>query len=279
MKSEKNEKIIDYLSCPLDDVVDREKKSGKNSFLKPSNTKKSEFNTNYMKKKDSIQGSNFRARKLRYVNRKTGNYKKYFYNNRLSNKKFNKYKRSFYSGRDYYKSRNNNYSSHYAFDNYKSPFNKKFVNNRNKTSSSIYRGNLTKNKTRKIFKKSQPARTVISKRLNSYKTVQVPAKKFNNLNISLYRKNRSFTLSNKRPKTVPVNKNKVIRKGTKKITKNTNSRKNSNGSKFKSLNKYFLSKIKIVTSLNKIPSPLKEQKDTEVNLPESLNNANLRKAD
>ncbi|CRG95372.1 conserved Plasmodium protein, unknown function [Plasmodium gallinaceum] len=278
MKSEKNEKIIDYLSCPLDDVVDREKKSGKNSFLKPNNTKKNEFNTNYIKKKDSLQGSNYRARKSRYVNRKAGSYKKYFFNNRLSNKKYNKYKsRSFYGGRDYFKSRNNNYSSH-AFDNYKNPYNKKFVNNRNKISNNIYRGNLTKNKTRKIFKKSQPARTVISKRLNSYKTVQVPTKKFNNLNISLYRKNRTFTLSNKRPKTIPVNKNKVIRKGTKKIT-NTSSRKNSNASKFKPLNKYFLSKIKIVTSLNKIPSPLKEQKDTEVNLPESLNNANMRKAD
>lgn len=40
---EKNEKIMDYLSCPLDDVVDREKKSGKNSLLKSSSTKKSDY--------------------------------------------------------------------------------------------------------------------------------------------------------------------------------------------------------------------------------------------
>ncbi|SBT00682.1 conserved Plasmodium protein, unknown function [Plasmodium malariae] len=278
---------MDYLSCPLDDVVHREKKSGKNSFLNVNNTKKNEFKTNFFKKKDLTQGSSFRGRRRsRFSSRRSGSFKKPFFSNRLSNNQFNKYKsRKFYSsGRDYFKGRTNSYSSHYGYDSYKTPYNKNFLNRRTnnniKTSGTIYRGNLIKKKTRKVFKNSAPSRTIISQKLNSYKTVPVPAKKFNNLNISLYRKNMSYGLGAKRSlNTAVVNKSKIIRKGTKKSNVITKSRKSVNGSKFKPLNKYFLSKIKIVTSLNKIPSPLKEQKDTEVNLPESLNSTNMRKGE
>ncbi|SBT31699.1 conserved Plasmodium protein, unknown function [Plasmodium ovale wallikeri] len=295
MKSEQNEKLMDYLSCPLDDVVDREKRNGKNSFLNVNNLKKKEYKTNFFKQKELTQNSSFRGRgRSRFLNRRSGSFKKPYFSNRFSNSNYNNYKsRYFYSGsRDYFKNRANSYSSPYGYDNQKTPYNKNFISRRssiNHTPGTVFRGSLISNKTRKIFKNTPPSRTIISQKLNSYKTVQVPVQKFNNVNISLHRKNRTFAMSSNRPTTTvtPVkksnvstlNKSKIIRKGTSKATVSAGTRKSLNGSKFKPLNKYFLSKIKIVTSLNKIPSPLKEQKDTEVNLPESLNNANVRKGD
>ncbi|CXH94322.1 conserved Plasmodium protein, unknown function [Plasmodium berghei] len=276
MKAAKNEKIMDYLSCPLDDVVDREKKSGNIGFLSNSNGKKKEFKPGFLKKKDGSGNSRFRGRgKPRFSSWKSRSFKKPYFNNRLSNSKFSKY-----NSKKFFKNTSNNHSSRYGSDKFKSNYNKSYVSRKaiNKSSGIGYRGKMI-NKSRKVFKNPPTSRTVISKNLNSYKTVKVPIKKFSNLNISLHRKNRVFGLSGNRTNALSIKKNKIgalnksklIRKGVKKSIGGIKSRKITNG-KFKPMNKYFLSKIKIVTSLNKIPSPLKEQKDTEVNLPESLNN-------
>ncbi|GAW79499.1 hypothetical protein, conserved [Plasmodium gonderi] len=306
MKSGQNEKIMDYLSCPLDDVVNREKKSGRNSFLNINNSRKNNYKASFFKKKDLTQSSSgYRGRgggggRSRFTSR-PGSFKKPFFSNRLINKKFNNYKNKklYTGGRDYFKSRPSSYNSHYTYDNHKIPYkNKNFFNRRNinnivKSPGTTYRGSsssIAKIKPRKIFKKAAPPprTTVISSNLNSYQSVHAPRPRFNNLNISLYRNKRVITANNniiksttnpslKRSNVSTVNKSKVVRKGIQKTTIKTKTRKGVTGSKFKPLNKYFLSKIKIVTSLNKIPSPLKEQKDTEVNLPESLNNPSARK--
>ncbi|KYO03542.1 hypothetical protein PGSY75_0210900 [Plasmodium gaboni] len=281
---EKNEKIMDYLSCPLDDVVDREKKSGKNSLLKSSSTKKSDYKKSsiFSKKRDSHKkGSSFRGRRSGFISRKSGSFKKPYYNNRLINKTYNNYKgRNVHNGREYFKGRSGSFGSR-VFDNRKGSFKKRFTSNRNKASVKSFRGNGSNNKGRKSFNKAPTSRTVVTKRLNNYKTAPAPMKKFNNLNISLFRKNRTFALNTKRSKPVGTIKSNVprkrIKKGLKKGILKSKTRKSTSGSKFKPLNKYFLSKIKIVTSLNKIPSPLKEQKNTEVNLPESLNNTTAKK--
>ncbi|CAI7718503.1 conserved Plasmodium protein, unknown function [Plasmodium vivax] len=305
MKSEQNEKIMDYLSCTLDDVVDREKKSGKNSLLNLKSSKKYDYKSKFFSKKDLTQSSSgYRGRgggggRSKFTSsRRPGSFKKPFFSKRLIDKKYNSYKsRKFYSGpsRDYFKTRPSSYNSHYAYDSHNIPYNNKnFVNRKNminsvKSSGTTYMGgsSVAKSKPRKVFKPIPSSRTtVITSSANSYKTVPVPTPKLSNLNISLYRNKRTVAVTNNRPTTnlsvrrnnvSTVNKSKVVRKGIQKTTINAKTRKTINGSKFKPLNKYFLSKIKIVTSLNKIPSPLKEQKDTEVNLPESLNNPNARK--
>ncbi|CAD2096958.1 hypothetical protein YYG_04871 [Plasmodium vinckei petteri] len=275
MKSAKNEKIMDYLSCPLDDVVDREKKSGNIGFLSNSNGKKKEFKPGFLKKKDGSGNSRFRGRgKPRFSSWKSRSFKKPYFSKRLSNSKFGKY-----GGKKNFKNGSGNHSSRYGSDKFKSGYNKSYVSRKaiGKSGGIGYRRKLG-NKSRKLFKNT-PTKTVISKNMNSYKTVKLPAKKFSNLNISLHRKNRAFGLSGNRTSALSIkkskigalNKSKLIRKGVKKSIGGIKSRKSASG-KFKPMNKYFLSKIKIVTSLNKVPSPLKEQKDTEVNLPESLNN-------
>ncbi|KEG00477.1 conserved Plasmodium protein, unknown function [Plasmodium vinckei vinckei] len=271
MTSAKNEKIMDYLSCPLDDVVDREKKSGNIGFLSNSNGKKKEFKPGFLKKKDGSGNSRFRGRgKPRFSSWKSRNFKKPYFGKRLSNSKFGKY-----GGKKFFK----NGSSRYG-DKFKSGYNKNYVSRKtiSKSGGIGYRRKLG-NKSRKLFKNTSGSKTAISKNLNSYKTIKGPAKKFSNLNISLHRKNRAFGLSGNRTSALSIkkskigalNKSKLIRKGVKKSIGGAKGRKSASG-KFKPMNKYFLSKIKIVTSLNKVPSPLKEQKDTEVNLPESLNN-------
>ncbi|GAB64989.1 hypothetical protein PCYB_041910 [Plasmodium cynomolgi strain B] len=282
MKSEQNEKIMDYLSCTLDDVVDREKKSGKNSLLNLKNSKKYDYKSKFFSKKDLTQSSSgYRGRgggggRSKFTSsRRPGSFKKPFFSKRLIDKKYNSYKsRKFYSGpsRDYFKGRPSTYNSHYAYDSHNIPYNNKnFVNRKNIISS---------------VKSSGTTYMGVTSSANSYKTVQVPRHKLSNLNISLYRNKRTVAVSSNRPTTnlsvrrnnvSTVNKSKVVKKGIQKTTIKAKTRKTINGSKFKPLNKYFLSKIKIVTSLNKIPSPLKEQKDTEVNLPESLNNPSARK--
>ncbi|KJP86553.1 hypothetical protein AK88_03844 [Plasmodium fragile] len=304
MKSEQKEKIMDYLSCTLDDVVHREKRSGKKSLLNLNNSKNNNYKSKFFGKKDLTQSSSgYRGKggggKTKFISsKKSGSFKKPFFSKRLIDKKYNSYKsRKFYSGqnRDYFKSRPGSRNSHYAYDSHNIPYNNKnFVNRKNlinsvKSSGTTYKGgsSVAKSKPRKIFKPIPSSRsTVIASNANSYKSVQVPNHKLSNLNISLYRNKRTVAVSNKRPTTnlsvrrnnvITAKKSKVVKKGIQKTTIKAKTKKTANGSKFKPLNKYFLSKIKIVTSLNKIPSPLKEQKDTEVNLPESLNNPTARK--
>ncbi|EUD66803.1 hypothetical protein C922_02788 [Plasmodium inui San Antonio 1] len=305
MKSGQNEKIMDYLSCTLDDVVDKEKKSGKNSILNLNNSKKYDYKSKFFSKKDLTQSSSgYRGRggggeRSKFTSsRRPGSFKKPFFSKRLIDKKYNNFRsKKIYSGpsRDYFKSRPSAHNSRYAYESHNIPYNNKnFVNKKNlinsvKSSGTTYVGSssVAKSKPRKIFKPIPSSRTtVITSSANSYKTVQVPSQKLSNLNISLFRNKRTVALRTNRPTTnlsvkrsnvSTVNKSKVVRKAIQKTTIKAKTRKSVNGSKFKPLNKYFLSKIKIVTSLNKIPSPLKEQKDTEVNLPESLNNPSARK--
>ncbi|CAA9986743.1 conserved Plasmodium protein, unknown function [Plasmodium knowlesi strain H] len=304
MKSQQSERIMDYLSCTLDDVVNKEKRSGKKSFLNLKHTQKYNYKSRFLSKKDLTQSSSgYRGRggggRSKFTSSRTsGSFKKPFFSKRLIDKKHNTYQgRKFYSGAstDYFKSRPSTRNSHYAYDTHNIPYNNKyFVNKKNmihsvKSSGTTYMSgsSIARSKPRKIFKPIPSHKsTVITSSANTYKSVQAPNHKLSNLNISLYRNKRTVAVSNNRPttnlsvkrnKVITANKSKVVRKGIQKTTIQPKTRKTINGSKFKPLNKYLLSKIKIVTSLNKIPSPLKEQKDTEVNLPESLNNPSARK--
>ncbi|ANQ06449.1 Uncharacterized protein PCOAH_00008880 [Plasmodium coatneyi] len=291
MRSQQSERIMDYLSCTLDDVVDKEKKSGKKSLLNLKNSQKYNYKSKFFSKKDLTKSSSgYRGRggggRSKFSSSRTsGSFKKPFFSKRLIDKKYNTYKsRKFYSGTStgYFKSRPSTRNSQHAYDTHNIPYNNKyFVNKKNMISS------VARRRPRKIFKPIPSHKsTVITSSANTYNSVHVPNHKLSNLNISLYRNKRTVAVSNNRPttnlsikrnKVITANKSKVVRKGIQKTTIKPKTRKTISGSKFKPLNKYLLSKIKIVTSLNKIPSPLKEQKDTEVNLPESLNNSSARK--
>lgn len=259
MNNERKDKVLDYLSRPLDEVANLEKKNGRNT--------KSVGNGAY--KKDGSWNVRNQNRRTPGFPRRGGKYssnrdRRYYFKNSSYRGRSSRRTVS-YRGRNTFTGPAQKYNSFGKFASSR-------TSRRGKGLANTSRRGLIRNTSRKIFKKpATSVRTVLNTAANTYAMVRPAAKKYTNMNISLHRKNETYPSSVNRAKD-----NSRIGRGVQNRTSTqgnniVNGRKVVNTSRFEPLNKQALSKIKIVTSLQKVPSPLKEQQDTAVNLPESLN--------
>lgn len=257
MTNERKDKVLDYLSRPLDEVANLEKKNGRNTKSVGNGTYKKEGSWNMRSRGRRVPGHMRRGGK--YSSKRD---RRYYFRN--SNRGRGPRRLVSYRGRNTFTGSAKKYNSYGKFTSLRSRRGKELANTSRRA--------LLRNTSKKIFKPTNSVRTVVNTAGNMFTTVRPSARRYTNMNISLYRKNDTYPSS--------LNRGKDNARGGRGVQNRTstqginiiNGRKIVNTSKFDTLNKQALSKIKIVTSLQKVPSPLKEQQDTAVNLPESLNN-------
>lgn len=261
MNNERKDKVLDYLSRPLDEVANLERQNGRSTNPVSSNGAFPQDET-WNARNRNRRGVSGYSRGGPFSSNRNRRY--YFRNSSSSFRGRNSRRTVSYRGRNTYSGPSQKFNASGKFSAVRS--------RRGKGTGGTRRG-LIRNTSRKIFKKTGGSvRKVLDTAPKSYTTERAGMKKYGNMNISLHRKNEIFPSSANRAKDSGRIGRGVQNRTSTQGNNIVNGRKVVNASRFEPLNKQALSKIKIVTSLQKVPSPLKEQQDTAVNLPESLNN-------